>query len=431
MKIIRLGLVGILITMTLGGCAWLGTSQTTPTPTPTETPTPTPEPTPTPTPTPLPGMVTLTVWVPDFLNPYEDATGASVFHEQLAAFSLIQPDIQVQIVVKKSAGSGSLYNLLSTAYSAAPAVVPDLIILNPFDLQAAAKEGYLQPINATPVKAKEYFPFVWMSDPNITATYGIPFVVEADHMVYRQGVSATPPFSWTDVLTAGYTLLLPAAPVDGLADDAVLAAYLGAGGAVVDENGKAKLDRQALEQLYRFFAEMKSRNLINLERVLDFPDAAACWATYQQGVGRLSAVPAGAYWSNPPQGSLPGWMPTPTGKPIAIGHAWYMALVSQNSFRQKAALKLLEWLTAPEQVADLTRATYLLPAQYNAIELWGLSPEETTFLTQLLEGTVLSLPPAVDTPVRRTLQTGLTAILQGEVETAEEAATYALTALHP
>jgi len=309
--------------------------------------------------------------------------------------------------------------------------VPDLIILNPYDLQSAAKEGYLQPLSATPLKAKEFFPFAWTPGPYVTTTYGIPLVVQADHMVYRQGASATPPFSWTDVLTGGYTLLFPAAPVDGLADNTVLAAYLGAGGAVVDENGKAKLDRQALEQLYRFFAEMKSRNLINIERVLSFPDAAACWATYQQEIGRLSAVPAGTYWSNPPQGSLPGWMPTPTGQPIAIGRVWSMALVSQDPFRQNAALKLLEWLTAPEQVADLTRATRLLPAQYDAIELWGLSPEETTFLTELLEGTVLSLPPAIDTAVRRALQAGLTAILQDEVETPEEAATYALATLRP
>jgi len=430
-KMIRIGLVGILLTVALGGCAWLETSPMTPTSTPTATPTPTPEPTPTPTPTPLPGLVTLTLWVPDFLNPYEDETGASIFHEQLAAFSLIQPDIQVQIIVKKRAGTGGLYNMLSTAYAAAPSVVPDLIILNTDDLQTAAQEGYVQRLAVTPLKVKEFFPFVWVPDPHITSTYGIPFVVQADHMVYRQNVSATPPFSWTDVLTGGYTLLFPAAPPDGLADDALLAAYLGADGTVVDENGKVKLDRPVLEQLYRFFAAMKSRNLINVERVMELPDASACWATYQEGIGKLSAIPAGEYWTNPPQGSLPGWMPTPTGKPIAIGHVWSMAVVSQDPFRQKAALKLLEWLTAPEQVADLTRATHLLPAQYDALELWMLSPEQTTFLTQLLESTVRSLPPTVDTPVRRALQAGLTAILQGDVETPEEAATYALKVLHP
>jgi len=430
-KSLHLSLTGILLTMLLGGCAGWGISPITPMPAPTETPTPTPEPTPTPTSTPLPGMIMLTLWVPDFLNPYEDATGAAVFHEQLAAFSVIQPDIQVQIIVKKSTGTGGLYNMLSKAYDVAPSVVPDLIILNPYDLQTAAKAGYLRPININPLKAKEFFSFAWMPDSTITATYGIPYVVQADHTVYRQGVSATPPFSWTDVLTNGYTLLFPAAPTDGLANDALLAAYLGVGGTVADESGRPKLDRQALEQVYRFFAEMKSRNLINTERALSLADAGACWQTYQQDIGKLSVVPAGEYWANPPKGSLPGWMPTPTGQPIAIGHVWYMALVSRDPFRQKAALKLLEWLTAPEQIADLTRATRLLPAQYDAITLWGMLPEQTTFLTHLLESTVLSPPPAIDAPVRRALQAGLTAILRGDVETPEEAATYALTNLRP
>ncbi len=426
---IRMSLLAVFLAVTLGGCVWQETVQPTATATPTETPTPLP--TATPIPTPLPNIAALTLWVPDFLNPYEDATGAAVFHEQLAAFSLIQPDIQVQIIVKKSSGTGGIYNLLSTTYSAAPTILPDLIILNLYDLQAATKAGYLQPLHTTPVQAKQFFPFVWVPNTNMTTTYGIPYVVRANHTVYRPGIAATPPFSWTDVLTGGYTLLFPAAPADGLADDILLAAYLGSGGTFVDENGKAKLDRQALEQVYRFFAEMRTKKLINPERVLNLSDAAACWATYQQGIGKLSVVPAGDYWANPPQGSLPGWMPTPSGKPITIGRVWYMALVSQEPFHQKAALKLLAWLTAPEQVADLSRATRLLPAQYDAVKLWGLLPEQTVFLTQLLENAVLNPPPSIDTMVRRALQAGLVAILRGDVTTPEEAANYALANLRP
>jgi len=108
-----------------------------------------------------------------------------------------------------------------------------------------------------------------------------------------------------------------------------------------------------------------------------------------------------------------------------------MAMVSRDPYRQNAALKLLEWLTTPEQVADLTRSTYLLPARFHAIELWGLFPEDTAFLKQLLDGAVSGLPPSIDVPVRRALQTGLNAILKAEVQTPEEAATYALNNLRP
>ncbi|MBN2393058.1 MAG: extracellular solute-binding protein [Anaerolineae bacterium] len=431
MKILRISLLGIMLAIVCSGCAWLPTSEPPQTPIPTDFPTSTPEPTLTPTATPLPSVATLTLWVPGFLSPYEDATGAAIFHEQLAAFSLIQPDIQVQIIVKKETGTGGLYNMLSTAYVAAPTVLPDVIILSEYDLQTATDAGYLQPLDATLVQTTDFFPFVRIADPAITTTYGVPFVIEAEQTAYRQNVAATAPLSWTAVLTGNYSLLFPAAPADELASDSVLAAYIGAGGATSDENGKAKLDRAALEQVYRFVAEMVANNLIDVERISGLEDATACWELYQEGTGRMSVVPAGLFWIAPVEGTSPGWIPTPTGNPITIGHVWSMAMVSQDPYHQKAALKLLEWLTTPEQVADLTRATHMLPARFHAIELWDLLPEETAFLKQLLDGAVPSLPPSIDAPVRRALQAGLTAILNADVETPEKAASYALNSLHP
>jgi len=428
-KILRIGLLGILLAIACSGCEWLPSPASPAAPTPTFTPTSTPEPTPTPTATPLPSIATLTLWVPDFLSPYEDTTGAAVFHEQLAEFALIQPDIQVQIIVKKATGAGGLYNMLSTAYTAAPAVLPDVIILSELDLRTAASEGYLQSLDATMVQTTDYFPFVRITDPAITTTYGVPFIIKAEQTAYRQNIAETPPLSWTAILTSNYSLLFPTAPADGQASDMVLAGYISAGGATSDENGRPRLDRAALEQVYRFVVEMVGDNLIDVERVSGLPDATACWELFQEGTGHLTVVPAGLYWSAPLEGSRPGWIPTPSGSPITIGRVWSMAMVSQDPYRQNAALKLLEWLTTPEQVADLTRSTRTLPARFHAIELWDLSPEDTAFLKQLLDGAVPSLPPNVDVPVRRALQAGLSVILNGEVETPEAAASYALNSL--
>ena len=166
---------------------------------------------------------------------------------------------------KRVRGTGGLYNLLSTAYAAAPDVLPDLIVLDQHDLQKAIDGGYVQALEETLLQKTDFFPF---AQTEITTTYGIPFVALADHTVYRTGISATPPFSWTDVVTKGYSLLFPAAPADELADDALLAAYIGAGGDIIDEDGNAKLDRAVLEQLYGFIADMMAFNLINPDRVL-------------------------------------------------------------------------------------------------------------------------------------------------------------------
>ncbi len=419
----------LVLPVILAGCALLPSLTPSPTPPPTATFSPLPTPSPTATTMPAPPFVILDIWVPDFLNPNDETTGAAVLTGQLAEFTDIYPDIQVQVIVKKATGTGGLYGLLNTAYPVAPSVLPDLIVLNQSDLGEAIEEGLVRPLEPYPVELASFFPFSYSGLQKEERLYGIPFVVQADQMVYRSGISAAPPFSWTDVLTSGYSLLFPAGVTDGVADDALLAIYLGSGGSVVDDQGKPTLDRAILEQLYRFFDEMTRRNLLNSDRVLSLADAQSCWDVYQQGIGRLSPVPAGVYWTAPSQVNLPTWAPTLHGQPTAIAHTWSLALVTDDPFRQEAALQLALWLTAPRQMADLTRATFLLPPRTQAIEQWGLLPEEVLFLEKWLNSATPALPAYVDLPVRRALQAGLRGLLSREVTTPEEAATYALANL--
>ncbi len=418
----------IWIMFMLGGCALLPPATATVSPSSEPQPPPTAAPTATPTATPAPQITTLRLWLPDFLDPYNETTGAAVLNDQLLSFSEIYPDVQVQVIVKKATGEGGLFNLLSTAYYAAPDVLPDVIALNQADLHAAINGGFVQSLEMVAFEPDEFFPFA-LQDIRQEDIYGIPFVASADQMAYRRGIAVSTPFSWTDVLTSGYSLLFPAAPVDELADDALLAMYLGTGGTVMDEQGKAKLDRPNLEQVYGFFVDLLSRNLINPDRALALENAAMCWETYQQGIGRLSPVPMALYWADPPQGSAPGWVPTPDGQPLTIARVWSLALVAQDPFRQESAMQLALWLTSPSQMGTLTQATLLLPPRGQAFEQWALLPEEAAFLNELLQNAVPELSASVNKNVRQALQAGLRVLLEREVTTPEEAASYALNNL--
>ncbi len=376
--------------------------------------------------------MTLTLWVPDFLNPYEgeaDEGGAAVLREQLDAFTRAYPDVQVQVVVKKAEGPGGLYHLLSTAYEAAPQVLPDLILLNRSDLRSGIQGEIIQPLHDVALEETDLFAFATGVQDAEGKRYGIPYFTLIDHVAYREGVARVPPLSWSSVLTSGYSMLFPAAPDNELADDALLVAYLGTGGKVVDEEGQAALERNHLEEVYRFFDELLERNLLRKDRALGMTNAADCWEAYTQGLARLSPVPTGSYWPEPPPGSAPGWMPTSTGAPLAIAHTWSLALIAQDPARQDAALRLAQWLTSSEQMAELTQSTGLMPTRFQALRLWGLLPEQTDFLELLLGNAIPTLPASVDRPVRRALQAGLVALLRGEVTTPEEAASHALTYL--
>ncbi len=441
--------MALLATMILSGCVLLATPTSSPPPAPTSVPTASPEAvtlTPEPSATPVSSVMTLSVWGPEFLTTEEvedpEVETPTVLDQQLSGF-VEAAQVEVRIIPKKAHGAGGLYDLFSAASEAAPSILPDVIMLDTYDLNAAAAADLIQPVDAWLTGGADYYPFardavtrdVIPDEAGEPEMWGFPYVAGADHMVYRRGISVAPPISWTRVLTSGYSMLFPAASADDLANDLLVAAYLGSGGRVMDESGRATLDSAVLEDLYGFFAALRTRELINVERALSLTDAAACWEVYQQGIGRLSPVPMGVYWTAQPADSLAGWMPTAAGDPVILMDPWHLAIVTTDPERQQMALDLVQWLIDPDNMGALAGAIQRVPVRRRALGVWIGETEEMAEMRaaadDLLATGVMPLPPTVDAPVRRALQSGLDALYSAEVESPEEAADYALTRLRP
>jgi ABC-type glycerol-3-phosphate transport system substrate-binding protein len=424
----------LFLVMLLASCTWIQQwvgEVPVPSPTPTSTILPTPSPVVTPTRAlaTIPRRLTLKLWVPAFLDPYSGEPGGNALTAQLKAFTIDDDTIQVEVIAKKDTGPGGLLNLLSTAFDVAPSVLPDVIVLNKGDLKDAVNEGLVQSIDGVSVSWSDFFPFAAGPGAEESDVYGIPFIADADHMVYRSGIADTPPISWTAVVTNGYSMLFPVGSPEGLANDALLAAYIGSGGSVMDENGQPLLERVYLEQLYAFFFDMVRRDLIDTDTALNLPDTQAAWKMYQQGMGDMSPVPLGLYWQNPPQDSLPIWMPNAREIPTTIVQSWFLAVVTSDPNRQLAAQTLISWLVDPLHMAEFSRVAQLVPTRRQAERLWGIFPEDQPFIYSLLVTGIPAPPAEADVPVRRALQFGLIAVLRQDVDTPEEAATYAMTNL--
>lgn len=435
---IRIGwcMIVTLAFLLLVGCDLNMMSTSTATPTVSEpvmvdsTPSPTLEVSPTPTSAPFTGLTTITLWVPDFMPLYNEAGEATYLMEQIEAFNQTNRSIQVDVLVKKSTGPGGLYDLLETGSQAAPEVIPDLLLLNETDLRKAANAALVQPMPESITVPTSTYSLAIEATQQPTVSYGVPFLMDIEQTVYNPRVALTAPLSWTSVLSGGYSLLFPAAPPNDLADDALIAAYLGSGGTIVDEAGEPFLDRAILEDLYGFFGDLRTEESINVQLVSELPDAAACWEAYQERQGTLSVVPAAEYWSAENRVDAPGWIPTADGTPYGLAHFWSVALVTQDPVRQDAALRLIAWLKEPERLALASQQMVMLPTSRETLALWGLLPEDLDFIDTLL--TTAALPPLIeeiDRPVRRALQAGLVVMLGESPATPEQAAAQALTVL--
>ena len=394
------------------------------------TPSPTPEVSVTPTSAPFAGLTTLTLWVPDFMPLYDEAGEATYLMEQIEAFNQTHRTVQVDVLVKKATGPGGLYDLLETGSQAAPEVLPDLLLLDEADLYKASNAALIQPMLESVTVPTSTYSLAIEATQQPTVSYAVPLLMDIEQTVYNPRLALTAPLSWTSVLSGGYSLLFPAAPPNDLAEDALLAAYLGSGGTIIDEAGEPFLDRAVLEDLYGFFGDLRAKEAINVQLVSDLPDATACWEAYQERQATLSVVPAAEYWNAENRIDAPGWIPTVSGKPYGLAHFWSVALVTQDPVRQDAALRLIDWLNEPERLTLVSQQVVMLPTNRETLALWGLVPEDLDFVDTLLE--TAALPPRVeeiDRPVRRALQAGLVLMLGESSATSDQAAAQALTVL--
>lgn len=419
----------IAAALTIAGCGSLS-PEATPVPA-TATPdqlTPTPTATPTPEPTPM--ISTLELWLPEELDPYGTQPGSGVLAAQLAEFSQRYPGLKVDVVVKKAHGRGGLVDFMRTARDAAPSVLPDLVVLDAADLGSVARSDLVQPLDdlLASSASDDHFPFATSLGKAEGETMGAVVGVDMQHLAYRPTVFATPPVSWTQVISAPASFLFPAGGVDGLVNDATLIQYLGAGGSLTNAEGHPSLDEAVLTDVFSFYTRCITNTVIPATQILTATHVDQVWEQFKDGEAGMTAVRARRYWLEADDTMVAGAIPTKDGRPVSIARGWALAVVTDDPARQDVAMLLFDWLTAPEQNALWTQTASYLPATRSALDLWAVTEEERTVLHDLLEAAVPLPRPLVMEAVGPPMQEALEAVLNGRA-TPEEAAASAVRAL--
>ncbi len=427
------GRIGPLRVLPFWGLAiWLAACSVLPTATATPSPTaipPTPTPTPTPTPSSDPLVVTLTLWVPDSLDPYGEGAGAVLLAGQLDEFHQAHGEIQVAVIVKKAKGRGGLLDFLRTASAVAPTVLPDLIVLDVDDLRVAAQAGLLQPLDGLLPDdlVTDRFPFAVGMGEVDGQTMGMPLTAELVHMAYRPTLVDRPPLTWTAVFSMAAPLILPAA---AQVNDVTLAQYLGAGGHLSDAAGTPLLEVEPLSAVLNFYAQAAARGVISPAVTLSLVDDDACWTLFQQGGIGMTTVDSRQFWSATDSAFAPAVIPSRDGRAVSLVQSgWVLALVTTDPQRQQQAIQLLAWLLDPVHYAAWTQTAGYLPTTRSGLAAWQVADADWTVLEQVLEGAQPPLPSTVRAAVGPPLQVALESVLHGRAPL--DAAQTAVRAVSP
>lgn len=414
----RLCLLALLAIGMIGGCASRATTDPMPTsapPTPSELPA-TLSPQPSPTTEVQPTVITLRLWLPPQLNPYDRAQTRGHLLRQLAAFARAYPELAVDVVVKTVHGRGGMLDFLRTAPAVAPSVMPDLMIIDASDLETAVSAGLIQPLDDVlpPSVANDRYEFATQIGQVGDQTMGFVMGVTAHHQAYRTDVFEAPPLDWMDVVSATAPFVFPAGGREGLVNDATLIQYLAAGGGTSDANGNPHLDRGPLLQVFSFYSRCIAAGVISPTAVLSLSDDGEAWDYFRSSQAGVVVVEAGAYRRNADETTAPAPAPTRYGEPFSIARGWVITMVAQDPARQSLARLLLDWLIASEQNAAWARTEGYLPGTRSAVMFWEAPEGERVMLSQLLEATRPAPPAEVMALVGTGIQRGLEAVLSGQ-----------------
>ena len=332
------------------------------------------------TPTPIPStsqtapLNRITIWLPPRLAPNTETRPGSILASRLEAFQQAYPNIDLDLRVKDETGRGGLMETLVAASIAAPDALPDVIALNPVDLNTATLKGLIAPLAGLIEEPKT--PDWYEHAINATRfggdSYGLPIASDAEVLVYRTTQYESAPRSWSDILAQPSTFLFPAGDP---AATFTLAQYLALGGQMTNESGRPMLDPATLVEVLSFYGSAYHANTLPLSS-LQYLTIKETWDAYHAQQVSSAIAPLSTFLNEGNFNTTSATaIPTRNDHGTSFSETWSLAIVARDPARQQLAAELLAWLTQPEFLGDWTYELKLLPPTAAALVRWPEGPE--------------------------------------------------------
>jgi ABC-type glycerol-3-phosphate transport system substrate-binding protein len=406
---------GLLVTLMVAMVTACG-NRTLPTPTPLPPLTPTALIQPTTGTTPTTGSNgndQLILWMPAFTGLASGGNAGTILSNAFHQFEQRNPNIKLDIQVKADSGTASLFNFLRSAQQVAPAILPDLVLINTQQLWQLVDLGIVKALTEDELLDAELYPLTRSAILYNTQTMGIPYTIDLIHLAYAATEVGSPPSNWTEMLAADHPFIFPGA--ENALPTATLLQYVGAGGILL-ENGSVN-DPAALEQLFTFVAQARERNIIP-NTVVEISGFNSVWSAYTEQPGQLATVQVNQFSPNATGIDPPSYshIPTRSGETVTIADTWAFAVLTQDVQRRQLILALVSELLAPEVQGPWSQFASRLPSQPAAFALWTTQPNGyNNFLQQLLDNAIVPPNGPAFADFARRLQAAQAGVLRNEL----------------
>jgi maltose-binding protein MalE len=367
----RLSLFLIILLMT--GCSQLPipgldlnqqTGEVLPSATPITTQAPA---TPSPEASPSPAAVTLRIWLPPEFDPEAGTPHGDLLKARLDEFQQRRPNVKVEARIKEIEGPGGMINTLTTASSAAPLALPDLVALPRRAVDPAVQKGLLYPFEHLGELAQaNWFEYTRTTSDGGNIVYSLPFAGDTLVLVYRPELIETPPLSWEALRQIQYPLLFPAASPQAFF---TLALYQASGGEIQDEDGRPMLQQGPLTGVYIFYQQASSGEQMPFW-LTQFETDQQVWQAYQEGRAPMAVTWLSNYLTERPDDSEVSQIPTLDGNPFTLATGWGWVLPNPDPTRRELSTELAVFLSEASFLGRWTLASGYLPPRQEVLDNW-------------------------------------------------------------
>jgi multiple sugar transport system substrate-binding protein len=356
-------------------------TQTQPVQTPTTSPQISPSPSAAPDASQTPGTLTLRLWLPPEFDPAAGTPAGDILQARLDEFEARRPNVTVETRIKAVDGTGGIINTLTTASTAAPLALPDVVALPRLAIEPAVQKGLLYPFSDLgPLRDAQWFDYAAQLSGVEQGQYSLPFAGDALLLLYRPEEVETPPRSWDELLQGQAALLFPAASPLALF---TLAQYNAAGGSNLDADGRPFLDQTVLTAVYIYYQQASAGEKMPFW-LTQYEDDNQVWQAYQDQRAPMIATWSSRYLGDPPAGSAPSQLPTQDSEPFTLATGWVWATPNPDPTRRELSTELAVFLSESEFLGQWTQAAGYLPTRPDVLAFWS-DPDLQQLASQLVE----------------------------------------------
>ena len=323
---------------------------------------------------------TFKIWVPPLLAP--DTTAGSLLVEHLTSFQDAYALLEIEIRVKDESGPSGILETISSASVVAPSTLPDIVLLDPVNLNTATLKGLIEPLDQilpTP-KTPEWYSFAINAAFVDSIFYGLPLCSEAEAFAYRKESFEVEPKDWADLLESTETVLFP---LGDQTSKFTLIQYISIGGELINETGSPTMDTALLTDLFMFYLLANETGQLPLY-ALQLQEAEDTWLAITQGNTNAAVIPVEVL-----QEALTGnaylvapW-PTHDGSGVTPTRTLSWAVVAKDDQQRDHASQVLQWLSEPSFLSQISQSLGMMPVTPTALQEWS-DPETSAILGRLI-----------------------------------------------